>query len=73
MADGRRYEGQYKDDKKDGYGIFEWGEGKKYKGQWKNGKKRVKENFTINKVVHGENAFLKMVKELKGYIEIKKE
>lgn len=22
--DGRKYEGQYKDDKKEGYGIFEW-------------------------------------------------
>ena len=22
--DGRKYQGQYKDDKKDGYGIFEW-------------------------------------------------
>lgn len=22
--DGRRYEGEYKDDKKHGYGVFEW-------------------------------------------------
>ena len=22
--DGRKYQGQYKDDKKEGYGIFEW-------------------------------------------------
>ena len=36
--DGRRYEGEYKDDKKEGYGEFEWDGGKKYKGFWKNGK-----------------------------------
>lgn len=22
--DGRKYHGQYKDDKKEGYGVFEW-------------------------------------------------
>jgi hypothetical protein len=22
--DGRKYEGEYKDDKKDGFGVFEW-------------------------------------------------
>jgi hypothetical protein len=36
--DGRKYEGEYKDDKKEGYGEFEWDGGKKYKGYWKNGK-----------------------------------
>ena len=36
--DGRRYEGEYKDDKKEGYGIFEWTNGKKYRGYWHNGK-----------------------------------
>ena len=25
-------------DKKDGYGEFEWADGRKYKGSWKNGK-----------------------------------
>lgn len=36
--DGRKYNGDYKNDKKEGYGIFEWPDGKKYKGEWKNGK-----------------------------------
>jgi hypothetical protein len=36
--DKRRYEGAYKDDKKEGYGVFEWVDGRKYKGMWKNGK-----------------------------------
>ncbi len=30
--DGRKYEGEYKNDKKDGYGIFEWSDGRKYVG-----------------------------------------
>ena len=36
--DGRKYEGEYKEDKKEGFGIFEWPNGKKYKGYWRNGK-----------------------------------
>ena len=43
--DGRRYEGQYKDDKKDGYGLFEWADGKKYKGYWLNGKQNGEGEF----------------------------
>jgi len=31
--DGRRYEGDYKHDQKDGYGIY-IAKGKKYEGQW---------------------------------------
>jgi hypothetical protein len=36
--DGRKYEGEYKNDKKDGYGEYTWIDGRKYAGQWKNGK-----------------------------------
>ena len=36
--DNRRYNGDYKDDKKDGFGVFEWSDGRKYKGYWKNGR-----------------------------------
>ena len=36
--DGRKYEGEYKDDKKDGYGEFYWPDGRIYKGFWENGK-----------------------------------
>ena len=28
--DGRKYEGDYKEDKEDGYGILEWGNGNIY-------------------------------------------
>ena len=36
--DGRKYEGEYKDDKKEGYGTFYWPDGRKYTGAWLNGK-----------------------------------
>ncbi|MCQ2816649.1 MAG: hypothetical protein MJ252_05205 [archaeon] len=36
--DGRKYKGQYVDDKKEGFGSFEWSDGRKYRGMWKNGK-----------------------------------
>jgi hypothetical protein len=32
--DGRRYEGEYFDDKKQGQGVFTWPDGRKYDGQW---------------------------------------
>ena len=43
--DGRKYEGDYKDDKKEGYGIFEWNDGKKYRGYWLNGKQNGEGEF----------------------------
>jgi hypothetical protein len=36
--DGRKYEGDYLDDKKEGFGVFYWPDGRMYKGQWANGK-----------------------------------
>jgi hypothetical protein len=36
--DGRRYEGDFKNGKKDGEGTFEWTNGVRYIGSWKNGK-----------------------------------
>jgi hypothetical protein len=32
QTDGRRYEGSYIDDKKEGYGVFYWPDGRMYKG-----------------------------------------
>jgi hypothetical protein len=37
-GDGRRYEGQYKNDKKHGYGIYYWPDHRKYEGWWLKGK-----------------------------------
>lgn len=36
--DGRKYEGEYINDKKAGYGIYTWADGRRYAGSWKNGK-----------------------------------
>ena len=36
-ADGRKYEGEYFDDKKEGHGVFFWPDGRKYDGYWKSG------------------------------------
>ena len=36
--DGRKYEGEYKDDKKHGYGIYLWADNRKYMGNWSKGK-----------------------------------
>ena len=37
-ADGRRYEGDFNNDKKEGQGVFLWPDGKKYDGGWLKGK-----------------------------------
>ena len=36
--DGRKYEGQYKDDMKYGFGIYTWSDGRVYQGWWLNRK-----------------------------------
>ena len=38
-ADGRKYEGEYYNDKKDGFGVWTWADGRKYVGYWKDGKR----------------------------------
>lgn len=37
-SDGRKYEGEYKDDKKHGYGIYIWADKREYQGWWFKGK-----------------------------------
>ena len=32
--DGRKYEGTYENDKKNGFGIYIWPDGRKYEGNW---------------------------------------
>jgi len=34
----KKYVGQYKEDKKHGYGVFIWPDSRKYEGFWSNGK-----------------------------------
>jgi hypothetical protein len=35
--DGRKYDGQYLNDKKHGKGVYIWSDGRKYDGEWANG------------------------------------
>ena len=36
--DGKKYEGEFVKDKKQGFGILKWPDGRSYEGYWKNGK-----------------------------------
>jgi len=36
--DGKVYEGEFVNDKRDGKGNFVWADGRQYFGKWKNGK-----------------------------------
>ena len=36
--DGRRYIGEYANDKKEGFGEFIWQDGRGYRGEWLNGR-----------------------------------
>ena len=47
-ADGRKYEGHYVDDKKNGYGIYTWADGRKYEGNWKDGKQHGIGKYTTD-------------------------
>jgi len=36
--DGKKYEGDFINDKREGTGTFTWSDGRVYIGEWKNGK-----------------------------------
>ena len=36
--DGRKYDGQFVNDKREGFGLFTWADGRKYEGHWVDGK-----------------------------------
>ena len=42
FSDGKCYEGEYKNNLKDGFGTFKWVDGRKYTGLWKEGKQHGK-------------------------------
>jgi hypothetical protein len=44
--DGSRYEGEWKDGKRDGEGTYSWADGSKYKGEWKDGKRDGEGTYT---------------------------
>lgn len=44
-SDGRKYEGQWKNNKMEGYGIFTWPDGRRYEGEYIDDKKEGKGVF----------------------------
>lgn len=46
--DGKKYTGDFVNDKKHGEGTFEWENGDKYTGQWKNGKMAGEGKIKVN-------------------------
>jgi hypothetical protein len=76
--DGRKYHGQYKDDKKEGYGVFEWYKNKLIIGMMeesikecgKTGNSMVKENSTTQKRTVGKKVYGTMAKESDGQMKI---
>ena len=53
---GKVYKGEYRDDKKHGYGEISWPDGRKYAGQWVNGKQHGHGTYVSSKgeTVQGE-------------------
>lgn len=54
--DGRKYEGQYKDDKKHGFGVYNWADGRCYEGYWYKGKQHGIGTYVVpkeNKMKYG--------------------
>ena len=45
--DGKRYDGEFKNDKRQGKGVFTWKDGRVYDGEWADGKQ------------HGRGIFIK--------------
>jgi len=37
-SNGKKFVGEYKNDKKEGYGVYIWPDGREYSGPWKAGK-----------------------------------
>ena len=38
VQDGRKYDGEYYNDKKNGIGVYTWADGRIYEGGWRQGK-----------------------------------
>lgn len=41
------YEGDYHNDKKEGFGIYTWADGRQYHGMWKDGKQHGEGKYIL--------------------------
>lgn len=46
--DGKRYDGEFANDKRDGKGVFVWQDGRQYNGEWKGGKQHGRGTYISN-------------------------
>ena len=70
--DGRKYEGQYVDDKKEGRGKFTWPDGRIYDGEWKDGRQHGTGTYTYpdGRVKQGEWADGKRVRWIGESVDV---
>lgn len=54
------YKGEYKNDKKDGYGIYRWADGRIYEGWWHKGKQ-----YGLGKYINSEGNLMQDLVGLK--------
>ncbi len=45
--DGRKYEGEYLNDKKHGFGVYTWADGRRYEGNWAHGKQHGQGKYIL--------------------------
>ena len=65
------YEGEFKDDKREGKGVYIWKDGEKYEGEWKNDKREGKGILHYNEGDRYEGEYKNNIKEGKGIMYYK--
>ncbi len=65
--DGKKFVGDYKNDKKDGNGTYWWTKDKYYEGEWVNSKQHGKGKYVFgNKTQEGQFRYGKIIKRFDG-------
>ena len=65
--DGKKYEGEFLNDQREGHGTFSWTDDRKYVGEWKNGMQHGKGIYvTAENTKHGIWEYGKKIQWLKN-------
>lgn len=73
-GDGLIYEGEWKNGRQDGFGVFAWPDGSKYTGEWREGKQHGHGIWENGKVIHegiwekGKRTGLGMLKKVNSHV-----